>query len=223
VFLTSAALADPQPDTTTGPTDHLIPPTSEVDAAYRTLLSQKLFVTPANYARVVVMPSSAAGETAIAIYSGTQASGRKNVFFTCTKADKNLWYSASPSNPNRGNEPPVEITRRDAPFPRSAAVAVSEALREMLARTKPLERENRTVLDGTDVEFEIEDDTQTALRGLLTPYAKGQLTTALHGLTKLFTNYCDAGRAQREQLARQIEAEANRLVQALHSEKPKAR
>src|SRR5579884_354318 len=193
VFVTSAALASSQPDATTGPTDHLIPPTSEIDAAYKTLLSQKLFVTPANYVRVVIMPSSSAGETAIAIYSGTRASGQRNVF----------------------------LTRTNAPFPSSAALAVSEAFDEMIARTKPLEPGNRIVLDGTNVEFEVQRGAQTSRRGLLTPYAKGQFTQALHRLTELLTNYCDAGPGKREQLAREVEAEANQLAQAVRRQRPK--
>ncbi len=221
VFVTSAALASSPPDATAGPTDHLIPPTSEIDAAYRTLLSQKLFVTPANYARVVIMPSSSAGETAIAIYSGTQASGQRNVFLTCTKADTNLWYSVSPSNPSRGTQPSIKVTRTDAPFPSSAALAVSAAFDEMIARTKPLEPGNRIVVDGTNVEFEVQRGAQTSRRGLLTPYAKGQFTQALHRLTELLTNYCDAGPGKREQLAREVEAEANQLVQAVHRQRPK--
>ncbi len=222
VLLSSRLIANAQPGAT-GPSDHLIPPSAEIDTAYRSLLSQKLFVTPANYARIVVMPSSAAGERAIALYSETQATGEKNVLLTCTKADKNLWYSTSQSNPNRGNERPVEITRKDAPFPKSTAVAVSQALHEMLARTKPLERESRIVLDGTDVEFEVPTDARTPIRGLLTPYAQGVLTAALQQLTKQLSNYCDAEPAERERVAREIEAEANRLLEALRSEKPKAR
>jgi hypothetical protein len=201
--------------------DHLIPPEQQLDANYAALVSQKLSATPANYARIVVMPSSAEGETAIAIYSSAKAIDNQ-AFLTCTKADRNIWYSVSESNPNRDKEPPVQITRTDASLPRSAAVAVSKAVNEMVNQTRPLDREDRIVLDGTAVEFSVEKDAKVAA-GLLTPYAQGELTDALRRLVKVLADYCEALPAKRQQMGTQIERAATQLLDAIRTGKPNTR
>jgi len=221
VCVNGLAAADPTLNRGDPFSDHLIPTASEIDAAYRSLLSEKLFVTPADYARIVVMPSSASGEVSLAIYSRPVADYHSaHVCLTCTRADRNLWYSVSQSNPNRGKEPPAQVSRTDALLPKSAALAVAEAITHMLNRTEPVDRKDRIFLDGTGIEFSVENGKQHPGRGLLTPYAKGKLTDKLRQLVRALMTYCDAAPAERQKIATQIEEQATSLVRALkNSEK----
>src|SRR5437763_10706889 len=69
--------------------DHLIPINGRIELAYEKLLNRRLFVTSANYARIVTLASPASvGEAAIAIYS--KGHNADEVFITSTRAERNL-------------------------------------------------------------------------------------------------------------------------------------
>lgn len=198
-------------------TDHLVPVNSHIEPAYMRLLSRRLFLSGANYARILVMPSTDEGEVAIAIYSRRTQKRGDDIAVTCTRAQKNLWYSMFQAQQTKANVPTVPVAQTDAPIPKSTAVAVSKAIEQMIERSRP---PNHTVemLDGTDIEFSVENK-NGLLTGLLGPYAHGQQTRALHQLTKLLIHYCDAGSAERPQHAREIETQATRLLEMLKQER----
>jgi hypothetical protein len=164
------------------------------------------------------MPSTDEGESAIAIYSRGTRNGGDETAVTCTRAEKNLWYSMFQAQQTKANVPTVPVARTDAPIAKSTAVAVSKAIGQMIACSRP---PNHTVevLDGTDIEFSVESENREVSSALLGPYAHGQHTRALHQLTKLLIDYCDAGSAERPQLVREIEDQAIRLLEMLKRER----
>lgn len=195
--------------------DHLVPVDSHIEPAYMQLLSHRLFLSAANYGRILVMPSTNEGEFAIAIYSRSTQNGSDDTAVTCTKAEKNLWYSLFQSQQTKTNLPTVPVTRTDAPIPKSTALAVSKAIEQMILHSRSPDH-SVELLDGTDIRFSIEREGAEPLEGLLAPYAHGRQTQSLHQLTKLLTNYCQAKGADRRSLVIEIEREANGLVQALN-------
>lgn len=189
--------------------DHLMPIEGYLEPAYQTLLSHKLFLTPANYARIVILPSGTEGESAIAIYSKPRVADE--VFITRTKAERNLWQAAWQLNTNLAKVPAVNITRLDRPFPKHVAAIVSESIRQVIAKRRPLTKTNRIIVDGTDIEFSIQSRDREAFTGLLTPDAKGKNGNALRRLTELLEQYCGAKLSDRENLTNKIQAEARNL------------
>jgi hypothetical protein len=200
-----AANHDPEPNVD----DHLIPIESWLEPAYKGLLTRKLFVTPANYARIVEFPPlPSAGEVSVAIYS--KASDVDGTFITRTKGERNLWSAEFGSNPSFPKG--VKVARCDARFPTSTAVAVQGAVKRMLDQSRPLDNPNNAIiLDAKIIEFSIEDPQRGRVGAFLSPYAVGKTGTALRRITRLLAEYCDARPGKRAALARRIEVEAQRL------------
>src|SRR5438105_11353243 len=154
--------------------DHLVPIDGIIEPAYQTLLSQRLFITPANFVRVVILPSAASkGEVAISIYS-EPTKGEDNVFITCTRATKNLWYAASYQSGVPSNTSSVEITRFDASVSKTAATSIIRGVRRMLDQCKPLDKTNNTFVDETDIEVLLQSSPNRFAQGLLTSNARGR-------------------------------------------------
>ena len=193
--------------------DHLVPIDGIIEPAYQTLLSQKLFITPANFVRMVILPSAASeGEIAIAIHSEPTKSEEK-VFVTCTKAKKNLWYAASDeSGALSKNTSSIQIARYDVPIPKTVAMTIMKGIRRMLGQCKPLDKTNKTFVDETDIEVLLESSPSRYVKGLLTPHARGVSGTALRRITHLLEAYCGATPGNREQLLEKIEAKAKQLA-----------
>lgn len=190
--------------------DHLIPIGGRIELAYERLLNQRLFVTPANYARILNLASPASvGEFAISIYSK-----RKNadeVWITTTRAERNLWYAEFGKDPDFPKKPAVKVARCDALFPQSIAVAVSEAIERMLRQSRPFSKSGRIIVDATDVEYSVENQEGKRIRALLTPDSHGKRSDALRRLTQLLEEYCEGSPAGQAALEKKIEAEARRL------------
>jgi hypothetical protein len=182
------------------------------------LLSRTLFISEANYARILVMPSTDEGEFAIAIYSQQTPDSGGDATVTCTRASKNLWYLLFQAQQSNTDVPRVPVARTDARIPKSTAVAVSKAIENMIVHSRPPDH-SAEVLDGTDIEFSVESENRKVLCALLGPYAHGQHTRALHQLTKLLIDYCNAGSVERPQHAREIEDQATRLLEMLKQER----
>jgi hypothetical protein len=134
--------SDPQSESK-GKTDHLVPVDSHIDTAYMQLLSRTLFISEANYARILVMPSTDEGEFAIAIYSQQTPDSGGDATVTCTRASKNLWYLLFQAQQSNTDVPRVPVARTDARIPKSTAVAVSKAIENMIVHksaSRPLSR-----------------------------------------------------------------------------------
>jgi hypothetical protein len=191
--------------------DHLEPPDERFEPMYRKLLSRRLFVTPANYARVVNLPSaSSIGESTVAIYS--KPDRPDEVFITCTSAASNLYAAALSDDPNILTDPPVRINRCDAKFPKQMASVISEAIGRLLVETRARKKGDAIILHGTEIEFSIENRSGRSIRGLLTPYAKGKNGTILRRLAELLRLYCESKATFRSDLARKIDVQARLLI-----------
>lgn len=189
--------------------DHLIPIEGWLDPAYKELLTRELFVTPANYARIVEFPPlPSLGEISVAIYSKANVLDR--AFITRTKGERNLWSAEFGSDPSfpRG----VKVVRTDAGFPKSTAVTLQRAFKRMIDQSHPLENPtNSIVLDAKIVEFSLEDLQGGRVGAFLSPYAVGKTGAALRRITRLLVDYCDSGPEKRAVVAARIAAEAERL------------
>ena len=77
--------------------DHLVPSDGIIKPTYEKLLRRKLYLTPADYIRIAVLPSTGSlGET---VYSFRPSSKSINqATLTYTHAENNLWAEASDSN-----------------------------------------------------------------------------------------------------------------------------
>jgi len=205
----SAVAAASKQDSHSNVDDHLIPIEGWLDPEYKGLLTRKLFLTPANYARIVEFPPlPSLGEISVAIYS--KANDLDRAFITRTKGERNLWSAEFGSDPSfpRG----VKVVRADARFPKSTAVTLQRALKRMIDQSHPLENPNNSiVLDAKVVEFSIEDLQAGRVGAFLSPYAVGKTGAALRRITRLLVNYCDSDPGKRAAVAARIEAEAERL------------
>jgi hypothetical protein len=190
--------------------DHLIPVGDIIPADYYALLQRKLFVSRADFARVVDLPGGE-NEVAVAIYS-VESRGGENVRITYTRCDKNLWSVGSDSQGHFVKDPSVSVERIDAPFPKELALTVSAAVKQALGerRPRPPPRPTDTVtVDGRLVEFSVSTGRQTR-RGLLAPDAPGQKAQRLYRLTDLLERYCQAPATERAAIAQEIAKAAER-------------
>ena len=192
--------------------DHLIPPVTEdaQDAAYHKIMREKLFVTPANYGRILIIPSGVEGETSIALYS--EATPARGIEFriTCTKAQKNIWFATSESSPKRSENPVIRVARYDATVPRTAIEAVHDALKKEIERRKPLEPIGKAYVDGTAIEFALPRSGGKTAVGILGPATQGPRISQLVRLTKALTRYCMSP-SNRSMLVGQVEDIARSL------------
>src|SRR5437016_9658339 len=60
-------------------TDHLVPPVGSIDADYKKVLERKLFVTAADYGRVLFISGGIEGEYAISLYSNRRSGNEASV------------------------------------------------------------------------------------------------------------------------------------------------
>lgn len=196
-------------DTHSSIDDHLIPIQGWPAPAYAESLSRKLYVTPANYTRIVEFPAvPSVGEVSVAIYS--KAGDLDGAFLTRTRAERSLWPSESGSNPNFLEN--IKVVRCDAAFPKSTAEAVHAAVKRMVSQSRPLENpDNTIILDAKVTEFSIDDPQHGRVGAFLSPYASGKTGGALRRITRLLIEYCDSKPAKRASLAERIQSEAQRL------------
>lgn len=191
--------------------DHLIPIDGRIELPYEKLLDRRLFVTPANYGRIVILASPASvGELAIAIYS--KRSIADEVWITATRAERNLWAAEFGEDPSFPKIPAVQVSRCDALFPKSTSAAVSSAIKRMVKESRPLSKNGRIIVDATDIVFAVQDREEKGMRALLTPEAQGKNTAALRRLVRLLESYCGAKPSTQQSLSKKIETEAKSLT-----------
>src|SRR4051794_34024561 len=87
-------------------TDYLIPVDRIIQSDYYALLRRKLFVTPADFARVVDL-SSGDNEVVVAIYR----SGSAGAEITYTRPDESLWDVGGDSQGRFVKDPSVSVRR----------------------------------------------------------------------------------------------------------------
>ena len=199
--------------------DHLVPrfPDSSWGVpGYYALLQKKLFLTRADYGRVLLLQSFT-GECALAVYP----SGSNTAYVTCTKADEDLWQQRSsalysvPKDP-AADKRQIHITRVDAPLTISTAVAIRDALAAMLRHTAPYRAGGPIVVDGTYIEFSLARADETVI-GAVIPGMHSKNTSELAKIAYMLKTYCTTPSHQRIALAAQIETRAKLLSRNLHA------
>jgi hypothetical protein len=193
--------------------DRLVPVGDIIQADYYALLQRKLFVSPADFARIVDLPPGD-NEVVVAIYT-VRSDGHENVRITHTRCDKVLWDVGSDRQGHFVKDPSVSLKRIDAPFPKHLAVAVSQAVKRALQerRPRPPPRDTDTIIvDGSLVEFSVCSSPRQTTRGLLTPDARGMKARRLHNLRDLLQRYCQRPLTERTAIALQIASEAAQIA-----------
>jgi hypothetical protein len=193
--------------------DHLIPIGEIIPADYYALLQRKLFVSPADFARVVDLPPGGQ-EVVVAIYT-VRSRSKEGVQITYTRCDKVLWDVGRDGQGNVTKEPSVSVKRLDAPFPKQLALTVNRAFKRALAerRPRPAPRDTDVVtVDGSLVEFSVSGDQRRTARGLLTPDARGKKAQTLHHLKDLLERYCQTPAADRASVGQQIAVAAAKIA-----------
>jgi hypothetical protein len=190
-------------------TDYLILVDGFFPSDYYALLRRKLFVTPADFVRIVDL-SSGANEAVVAIYTA-HGQGDNNVRITYTSPDKLLWEVGADSQNRFAKDPSVSVRRIDAPFPKALALSVSAALKHLLDERRPPMKTEQVIVDGRQVEFTVPSGNQS-IRGLLDNYARGQKGRSLNHLTDLLESYCHANAAERRTLSAEIATEARKMA-----------
>src|ERR1700730_3229197 len=152
--------------------DHLVPPVGEEEVSYKEFLKKKLFVTPADYGRILIMPSGIEGEASIALYSKKGRNGRPEFEITCTKAAANLCYETSEPNTKRSQNPAINVARCDATIPQITVEAVRDALKTEIERGHPLGGHGAVYVDGTEIEFTLPRSNEDLAVGILAPNTK---------------------------------------------------
>lgn len=190
--------------------DHLNPVHPKLEREYEDLLADFLFKTPANYARVVSLPSAASlGECAISIHS--EGKDNEGTVITCTTTEKNIWYAASELNRNLSQRPQLKVQRKDIRFPRSLAKLISFRLRKTIAHRAPIVGTKRIPVDGTDILFSVPDGRGRELSALLDQVTEGKMSSSLRRLQKLLRQYCEVEPSGRSRLEKEIASEARRV------------
>jgi hypothetical protein len=192
--------------------DHLIPVGEIIPADYYGLLQRKLFVSPADFARVVDLPPFHQ-ETVLAIYT-VRSRSEEDVRITYTRCNKVLWDVGSDGQGHSIEDPAVSVKRIDAPFPKELALAVARAveraLRDLRPRPPP-QPNDRVTVDGGFVEFSVSRGAQST-RGLLTSDARGKNAQRLHHLKDLLERYCRTSPVDRTSVGQQIAIAAAQIT-----------
>jgi hypothetical protein len=183
-----------------------------VDAAYQKLLARKLYLTPANYARIVVVPSgTSSGEVAMSLYSNDGEEGA--VRLTTTRGERDLWTAASELDPLLRKEPRIEILRRDVRFPKELAIAIRATLKHLIKQSREPTGSNRMVVDGTHILYMVDEGANQRLQARLAPESVGPTTNALRDLTNALQQYDTATLPSRVLLEARIQSELKRLAE----------
>jgi hypothetical protein len=185
--------------------DHLLPVSPKVDEDLRAAYAKKLFVTRANYGRLLIQPPFE-GECAISVYS------KDNRFYvTLTRATRSL----AQATVDQRRSDAIHIARTDAEIPKSTAVAIQRAWQGMLSTTRSYDTiHHEVVLDAENFEFSLTDSSAGQVFGQA-PAKQGKLVAALIRIGKLLIRYCEGASSDRQKLIKQIQADATRLAHEL--------
>jgi hypothetical protein len=190
--------------------DHLVAQNfGEIDADWRKLVHQKLFVTPAEFGRVLFLFSGTTdGEYAVAIHSDSKSP--TGVTATYTKASENISQATWKDNPKRKTLNAIGVSRVDVPIARTAAESVSQAWAYLIARTRPIHENEVPPSEGvvhgySEIEISLTNGVTGDRLGLATPFTKGKHVSQLEDIAKLLIEYCHVRGARLIAVTHEIE------------------
>lgn len=190
--------------------DHLVPNNGIIEPSYEKLLHRKLYLTSADYIRITVLPSTGSlGETAYSLHSAR--SGANQATLTYTHAQYNLWAEASDSNGTLTKEPRAKVRRMDVPFPKSLAIAISQAISQLIEERRDWTGTGPILVDATDFLFANESGGRQQ-QAVLMAGSTGRIPKTLIRLLEALDRYCKADDRNRSGLLPEIEVETKRLA-----------
>jgi hypothetical protein len=190
--------------------DHLVPSNGIIKPTYENLLRQKLYLTPADYVRIAVLPSTGSlGETVFSLRSAGENVDQATL--TYTHAQRNLWAEASDTNGALTIEPRVKIRRIDVPFPKSLAVAIASTIGKLIEERRDWTGTGRILVDGTDFLFSIERAGRQQ-RAVLMAGSTGMRAKTLIRVLEALDRYCKTNIQSRRRLLPELEIEVKRLA-----------
>jgi len=184
-------------------TDHLISLKEKELSGYRAELESKLFVTPADVARMIVFPPWQP-EFAVSVYSTPPASADDVIQYhvTVTRTSANV----------RSTGGPVQVTRSDAELPASAALPLKEVWKQMVVSTRSDEAvEDDAAGEKAIIHFAVAEPYGQIVRGELPPNPSTNIST-FEGLGDVLVSYGEANSEQRVALAEEIETTSKLLL-----------
>ncbi len=201
--------------------DHLVRPYEDRDwgvRGYASFLEKKLFITPATYGRILVLPSAGSlGEYSLSLYLSSRAG---LVSVTYVRASRNVWsYLSDKSSPSSRQgvheaweDAPLRFTRSDATLPIAAAAPLRGALAAMLRRTHgKWPGGTRVIVDGYDVQFSLPAGGKI-MAGVITAGLRGKNVSELQKIVEMLKTYCETSRSHQASLATQIERKAKQIT-----------
>ena len=194
--------------------DHLSPVdlSDKKTNSYRSLLTQKLGLTPFDCGRVVD-DSSLGPEGIVSVYS--QVQNRRRVFYVSSvEATANIWQRSN-SMRDIAQAKAVGIRRVNAEIPRVVAQHVSEVWLRMLRDQRPFERSRVEFELAGYLQFSIQQTHGARLEGELWLPPQGPKTRALVKISESLWKYCKSSRENRAPIARTIDSEARQLLAQL--------
>jgi hypothetical protein len=196
--------------------DRLLSFTYAFNRELRPTLEKKLLLTPANNGRMIKIPSlPEIGESAVSVDCSTVDGKNATCRVTLTRAQLSMentmveyWGKADAIQ----KVEEIAVVRKDAEISKAAANAFRDCLRVMIPEPgDPLELHPATMTDNDRIEFWLEEPNVAPRKGERAE-KPGRRSKILIRIGDLLTHYCEAPESERLQIAKQIEAEAARIL-----------
>jgi hypothetical protein len=190
--------------------DLLVPINGIIKPAFLGLLRRNLYLTPAEYTRIVILPSTGSlGETVYSLRSDKE--NGNGAILTRTHAQTNLWAEASDANGRLTIEPQAKILRSDISVPKSLAISISSTIGKMIEARRDWTGTGPIIVDGTDFLFTIERAGRQH-QAVLMAGSTGKRAKTLIRLLEALDRYCKANSRDRSRFLSAVEIEAKLLA-----------
>lgn len=194
--------------------DQLLSFTYAFDRKVRPTIEAKLLQTPANYGRMLTLQAGV-GESAVSVDCPTVDAKNAVCRVILTRAQSNMentmveyWGKADAIR----KVEEIAVVRKDAEIPKTTATAFRDCLRVMIPEPgDPLELHALTIVDNDRIEFWLEEPNAAPRKGERAE-KPGRRTKMLIRIGDLLARYCEAPESERSGIAKQIEAEAARIL-----------
>lgn len=193
-------------------TDRLLP-LSRSDETLRSIIEEKLLVTPANYGRMIHMYTGHEGsESAVSVYCDESAPIESTCQVTATRAIGSFEYVLTEfedSDDLLSHLRNISVQRNDAEIPRSIATA----FRSCLIGIMPVDGDApqiRTITHNDRIEFWLVEPGAIPRSGERGERPNKRVSALVH-VGKLLSRYCEAPMPKRGSIARQIRRELDRI------------
>ena len=196
--------------------DRLLSFTYAFNRELRPTLEKKLLPTPADHGRMIRIPSfPEIGESAVSVDCSTVDRKNATCRVTLTRAQSSMentmveyWGKADAIQ----KVEEIAVVPKDADIPKATATAFRDCLRIMIPEPgDPLELHSVTRTHSERIEFWLEEPNMPIRKGECAE-KPGRRTKMLIRIGDLLARYCEGPESERSRIAKQIEAEAARVL-----------